>query len=147
MTPKVSVLLICERAEQMTGSGCCGKLEGDNARLAPGLFEHVRLQQQNVGLLHRAVRQLFSKEVDDGLVAIVSIDPRNQLYLSAKLWRDVLRYRPGWREGLRTALQCFSLPAVVVNGRVLGRDGRSVDPDTLCHAIGQALGQVRVAAC
>ena len=72
-------------------------------------------------------------------VALVTVDPRNQLYLAPKLAWDVLRYRPGWRAGLKTALQLFSLPAVVVNGRIISRRNEPLDPDTFCHAIRQAL--------
>jgi hypothetical protein len=134
MAPAVSVILIRENAEQMTGSGCCGKLQGDDPVMRTHhLFQQTRTHQHELGVLHRAVREFFN---DGGeRVAIVTVDPRNQLYLTAKLCRDVLRYRPGWRPGLRTLLQLFSLPAVIVNGRVLSRRGSPVDPDTLCHQI------------
>ena len=59
----------------------------------------------------------------------------------AKLVGDVLRYRPGLGAGLKTALQLFSVPAVVVNGRVISRRDRPADPDTLCHAIRGLLGE------
>ena len=55
--------------------------------------------------------------------------------LIAKLWGDVWRYRPGLWAGLRTALQLFSLPAVVVNGRVVSVRGQPLDPDAFRHMI------------
>ncbi|MFN4260631.1 MAG: hypothetical protein ACK4RK_15150 [Gemmataceae bacterium] len=138
MNPRVSILLICERAEQLTGSGCCGKLEGDNALLPNELFHETRQHQVAFGVLHRSVRQFFGQEVEQGVITMDSVDPRNQLYLVPRLWRDVWKYRPGWKAGLATALQLFTLPAVIVNGRVLSRQGR-IDPDALCHVIAEFL--------
>ncbi len=136
MRPLVSVILIREVAEQLTGSGCCGKLEGDNALWRGGqLFERTRREQRDVGVLHRAIREFYPAQGGRERVSVVTVDPRNQLYLVPKLWSDVAVFRPGWRAGLRTALQMFSLPAVVINGRVLSGRGRLPDPDTLCHHI------------
>ena len=72
-------------------------------------------------------------------LSIVCVDPRNQLYLLPKLWRDVLCYRPGWKASCQTALQAFALPAVIVNGQTRSRKGE-IDPDELCHLIGGLLG-------
>jgi hypothetical protein len=139
MAVKCSVVFIRESAEQLTGSGCCGKLEGDNARVrGRPVFEQAARFKEETGRLHRAVRDFFSQ--DD--VQVVQVDPRNQLYLAGKLCRDVWRYRPGFRAGLRTILQAFSLPAVVVNGTVLSRGGALPDPDALCHHIRDLLGAV-----
>ena len=139
MKPPVSVILIRENAEQLTG-GCCGSLNDDDPLVEPkNLFRDAKRHQQDLGLLHRAMRGLFPARGGRQQVAVVTVDPRNQLYLIPKLWRDVFRYRPGWRPGLRTALQLFSLPAVVVNGRVISRRGQPPDPDGLCRAIGQLL--------
>jgi hypothetical protein len=142
MHPMVSVILIRENAEQLTGGGCCGTLdEADPGVQAGDLFGHVRQQQRETGLLHRAIRSFFAEELADKRVAVLTVDPRNQLYLVPKLLWDVVGYRPGWRAGLRTATQWFTLPAVVVNGRVLGTRRRPVDPDAVCHEIGQILGR------
>jgi hypothetical protein len=136
MKPLVSVILIREYAEQLTGGGCCGALSEDDPSVeGRGIFDHLKQQQRDLGILHRTVRQFFPPVGGLEQVAVVTVDPRNQLYLWPKLLCDVLRYRPGWRAGLRTALQLFSLPAVVVNGRVISRRDGPLDPDTLCHAI------------
>ncbi len=137
---KVSVLLIREAAEQMTGSGCCGRLEGDNSITGGAeAFREVRQQQAAFGILHRAVGDFFADSVRSGELEIVTIDPRNQLYLIPRLFTDVWRFRPGFFSGLSTVLQLFALPAVVVNGRVISRRGRPMDPDCLCHAVNQLL--------
>ena len=142
MRPKVSIILIREHAGQMTGSGCCGKLEGDNALTGGGeAFGPLRARQREFGVLHRAVRKFFGDPGDGNRVSIVTVDPRNQLYLMPKLFWDVVRYRPGWRAGLAAAMQIFSPPVVVVNGRVLNRKGETVDPDTLCHMVTDLLNE------
>ena len=136
MKPPVSVILIRENAEQLTGGGCCGGLDDDDPSVKPhDVFRETRKHQQDLGVLHRAIRESFPPRDGGQQVATVTVDPRNQLYLWPKLIWDVLRYRPGWRAGFRTSMQMFSLPAVVVNGRVLSRRERPTDPDTVCCAI------------
>jgi hypothetical protein len=140
MSPPVSVILIREFAQQLTGSGCCGKIIGSDRTLrGRELFQLTRKHQLELGVLHQAVRKFFPQLDGRDRVAVVVVDPRNQLYLIPKLLGDVLRYRPGWLAGLQTALQMFSLPAVVVNGRIISRHGGPLEPDTLCHTIGELL--------
>lgn len=140
MKPPVSVILIRENAEQLTGSGCCGKLDDDDPVLrGRDVFREAKKHQRDLGVLHRAIREFFPPRDDREQVAVVTVDPRNQLYLIAKLFADVIRYRPGWRAALRTVLQAFSLPAVVVNGRVISRRGRPPDPVTLRETISRLL--------
>lgn len=136
MPSAISVILIRETAEQFTGSGCCGKLEGDGiTRRQSRLFADSRQQQRDMGLLHRTVKRFFPPI--DGLpdVHVVVVDPRNQLYLAPKLIADVIHHRPGWTAGLRTIAQTFSLPAVILNGRIVSRGGGQLDPDELCYLI------------
>lgn len=139
---RVSVIFVREQAAQVTGSGCCGKLEGEHGLVCriDDLFSHTRAVQRDFGVLHRAVREFFPPSQGIEQVTVVSVDPRNQLYLAAKLWRDVFRFRPGFIESIRTISQWFAIPAVIVNGRVLSRPGHPVDPDSLCHEIHRCLG-------
>ncbi|MEK6238740.1 MAG: hypothetical protein N2C14_28840 [Planctomycetales bacterium] len=154
----VSILLICEQAEQVTGSGCCGKLGGDMAGpadclqavrpaerldefVANDVFRESKRQRRGFGLLYRAVKEVFPPENGKERDVGVSVDPRNQLYLAPKLVHEAFRHRPGWINGLVTSLQLFSLPAVVVNGRVISRRGNLVPPDELCHVVRKALGE------
>ena len=97
--------------------------------LTQNAIEAAGGKAQEVGRAHDGQEQ----------VAIVTVDPRNQLYLAMKLWRDVCRYRPGLWTGMRTALQVFSLPAIIVNGRVLTKRGRPLEPDIVCHAVREQL--------
>ena len=112
---KPSVVIIREVDAQMTGSGCCGKLVGDSTRFGDRrVFEQSRQVMQQCGQLSDALRQ----ELGDG-IEITLVDPRNQLYLWPKLVRDVWRYRAPLGAALRTMAMAFSLPAVIVNGRVV----------------------------
>lgn len=132
----ISVILIREAAVQLTGSGCCGKLEGDGiSERQSQLFADARQQQLDMGLLHRSVKRFFPSEAGKPDVHVVVVDPRNQLYLAPKLIGDVLRHRPGWQAGLRTIAQSFSIPAVILNGRIISKAGTPLDPDQLCHLI------------
>lgn len=136
----VSVVLIRENAEQLTGGGCCGALSDDDPTVRQqNVFAEARRTQQQIGLLHRAVCRCFAQQRMSGKLEVTIVDPRNQLYLVGKLLRDVWRYRPGWRAGAATVLQLFALPAVVVNGRVISRRGTPLDPDSLCHEVSRLL--------
>ncbi|MGE3807102.1 MAG: hypothetical protein AB7K24_20760 [Gemmataceae bacterium] len=139
MSERVSVLLICEQPELLTGSGCCRLHARNGAMDLSSIFRDVDDQREKIGLLYRVLRRFFARDLEEKSLAIVCVDPRNQLYLVPKLWRDVWRYRPGWKAGCLAAFQAFALPAVVVNGRPLSRKGE-IDPDELCHTIGQLLG-------
>jgi hypothetical protein len=118
MTPtrqKPSVIIIREMDSQMTGSGCCGKLIGDTTRYGGRVvFRESRRLMQQCGELSEALRQELGDAVD-----ITLVDPRNQLYLWPRLVRDVWRFRTPLTAALRTLAMAFSLPAVIVNGRVV----------------------------
>lgn len=131
----VSVLLIREYAEQTTGNGCCGTMRSRGTLDARHFFDVSLPEREQVARLDHVLDKLFPPRDGRPQVCVTIVDPRNQLYLIPKLWRDVWRYRPGWRAALATLLQCFSLPAVIVGGRVISRRGRPIDPDRLCHAV------------
>ena len=53
MRPTVSVILIREQAQQLTGSGCCGKLDEDDFSVrGRDLFHEAREHQRQLGVLH-----------------------------------------------------------------------------------------------
>lgn len=142
MKTPVSVILIRENAEQVTGGGCCGSLDDDDPTVrGRDVFRHSSMDRRDMGILHRTIREFFPPADGRRRVEVVTVDPRNQLYLAPKLVSDVIRYLPGWGPGLQTALQFFSLPAVVINGRVVGRPGKPPDPDMVCHTIGELLAR------
>lgn len=114
--PTNSVILIRELEAQLTGSACCGRLEGDFVRCgAEPVFAERRAAMEAMGPLYRALRSRY----DDG-VEINVVDPRNALALTFLLLRDFRHFRVGLREALRT-LARIPVQAVVVNGRLVAR--------------------------
>ena len=104
---KPSILLIREDAEQWTGSDCCGKLEGENA-----LPDNERVEiLKKMGCLYMDLKVKFSD--------VILIDPRNQPFLFPKILRDLLRYRPPLWESLKSLLMFYSIPSVILNGKIL----------------------------
>ena len=109
-----SVILIRESEEQVAGSGCCGKFEGDRARCnGEWIFPERRQLKEDVGALTRFLREEFGEAIE-----LTVVDPRNQLYLFPKIVRDLWHYRPAVRSSLRSAGFFFSFPAVLINGAV-----------------------------
>lgn len=115
---KPSVVLVREWEQQMSGSGCCGRLEGDV--LGAGgdrVFAERRAIMEAMGPLYRRLKTRFGDELD-----LLVVDPRNQISLIPRLARDFWRYGVGWGEALRT-LRDLSTSTIVVNGRLFARGG------------------------
>ena len=113
---KSSLILIRETPEQLTGSGCCGKLEGDTVWQGGNcVFEDSRKGQEIMGDLYMKIKE----EIGVDHLDITYVDPRNQLYLIPKLLGDVLKFRPPLRDALKTMFMVFPVPAVILNGRII----------------------------
>jgi hypothetical protein len=106
----------------MSGSGCCGRLEGDFLQCDGESFlpERRRVMEQ-MGPLYRTLRERLGDSAE-----IEVVDPRN-IGLFFLLLRDFWRFRVGLGAALRT-LASIPVQAVVVNGRVVAR-GRWPEPD------------------
>ena len=102
-----SILLIREDTEQWTGSDCCGKLEGDNIQLDK---EKVRVIGE-MGSLFMDLKSRFQN--------VLLVDPRNQPYLFPRILLDLVRYHLSLKEALKTIFMVYSIPAVILNGKVL----------------------------
>jgi hypothetical protein len=112
--PLHDVLIIVERASQLTGSGCCGKLEGDRAfHGGRPVFEESRRDQEAAGSLFRLFCELGSRWQTE------IVDPRNMLALWPLLWKQVRRHRPPPFTAARTLSLAFSAPALILDGRVV----------------------------
>jgi hypothetical protein len=127
-----SVLLIREWEAQTSGSGCCGRLEGDflNCEGVPAAPER-RAVMETMGPLYRTLRERFS-----GVADIEVVDPRNAT-LFFLLIRDFWRFRVGLVEALRT-LARIPIQAVVVNGRIVAR-GEWPDVEDVAAIVDHAL--------
>lgn len=111
-----SILLVRESAEQLTGSGCCGKLEGTAAfQKRNNLFPNTFNNKCVFGELYILLRDRYAQ--DD--IEVTMVDPRNVWYLIPGLIKDILLYRPAWNDAVRTLFCAFRVPAVICNGRVL----------------------------
>ena len=111
-----SVLLVREWEQQLSGGGCCGRLEGDVLRQGrEHLFADRRRIMEGMGPVYRGIRGRFGDSV-----SVMVVDPRNSIVLLPGLLRDFVRYRVGWRDALHT-LRGLSTIAVIVNGRLFAR--------------------------
>ena len=114
--PRSSVLLIREWEQQMSSSGCCGRLEGDF--LAPQgerCFPERREIMEAMGPLYRDLRTRFGDSIDLNVV-----DPRNLGTVLSLLVRDFRAHGVGARDVLET-LFGISVTTVIVNGRLIAR--------------------------
>lgn len=113
-----SILLIREWEGQTSGSGCCGRLEGDFLQCAESqpVAAERRAVMEGMGPLYLSLRERLGETAE-----IEVVDPRN-VSLFFLLLRDFWRYRVGVGEALRT-LANIPVQAVVVNGRVVARGG------------------------
>ena len=117
-----SVILVREWEGQSTGSGCCGRLEGEF--LTSGgkpVFAERRAIMEGMGPLYTTLRSRFGDGVD-----LEVVDPRNVFSLIFLLLRDFLAFRVGVGVALRT-LTRLPVQAVVINGRLVAR-GEWPDP-------------------
>ena len=75
MHSKPSIILIRETDAQLTGSGCCGKLEGDNAKFSNSfVFSETRQIKETMGDVFQTLTKRFSDSIEMSVV-----DPRNFL--------------------------------------------------------------------
>lgn len=113
---RTSIIVVHQRLEQLTGSGCCGKLQGDlSAPGGPMDFPEARRELAALGHSVEEVRQALT----DDRVEVTLVDARNYLYLWPRLIREAFRFRLPLLQALRTVFLIFPLPAVIVNGRVI----------------------------
>lgn len=109
------LILLREIDQQMSGSGCCGRVEGDAAWWGGDgcAFPERRATMDRMGEIYRAVRRAFPKEVE-----ITIVDPRNLVSFIPLVVRDAVRNRVP----VLTALQAVTSTSVatgVLDGQVL----------------------------
>ena len=110
-----SVLLIREYEEQLTGSDCCGVLRGEFSKEnGIPVFKDTHEKNQFINEVGSFLNNNYDSHIE-----LKYIDPRNQLYLVPKLFKDVFNYRPPLLKSLKTLFQLFHCPAIIINGIVL----------------------------
>ena len=121
MRTRPSVILIREWEEQLSGSGCCGKVEGDFlTREGEPTFRERRACMEEMAPLSRTLRETFGDAIE-----LQVLDPRNPA-LVFLLLRDFWAFRVGLVEALKT-IGRIPIQAVVVNGQLISR-GEWPDP-------------------
>ncbi|MQA89540.1 MAG: hypothetical protein GEU90_04825 [Gemmatimonas sp.] len=112
------LILIREIDEQMSGSGCCGRIEGDATLWSTDdcVFPERRDRMARVGEIYRAVRKAFGERVE-----ITIIDPRNFISYLPLVARDAFRFRVPIGTALR-AMASSSLSTAVLDGQLLFRN-------------------------
>lgn len=116
--PKPSVIFVREWDQQLSSSGCCGRVEGDflgTGTVRERVFSERRECMEEVGELYRALRDRFGDRVE-----IRVLDPRNLVSLVPILWQEGQRHGVPVPTRLSAVLR-VSVNMVIVNGRVLSR--------------------------
>lgn len=118
------LILIREIDQQMSGSGCCGRVEGDLRQWVGEdercFFPERRALMDRFGVVYRAVKAEFGEEV-----RVTVVDPRNQISLVPMVVRDALRYRVPALTALQSVLSA-SVCSALFDGQLLFR--REVPP-------------------
>jgi hypothetical protein len=132
MQRTTSVIIVREWEQQTSGSGCCGRIEGDFAMCGDErVFAERRAVMEGMGPVYRTLRARFGDAVD-----VQIVDPRN-VSLILLLLRDFRAFHVGFGAAVRTL---FRLPkqGVVVNGRLVDRSARP-DPERVASAVARTL--------
>jgi hypothetical protein len=113
MRPRV--LLIREAAQQMSSSGCCGRIEGDvvNWDKEGCVFPERRAQMEQAGAIYRALRERFGDQIE-----IQVIDPRNAISWFPLVLTDMWRFQRGWRR-CAWSLARLKTSGIVINGELV----------------------------
>ncbi|SFQ71430.1 hypothetical protein SAMN05421810_11450 [Amycolatopsis arida] len=116
------VLLVREWDEQLSGSGCCGRLGSEAISTvrerAADPYAHTRAGMARAGAVYRALREAFGEDRLD--VAVV--DPRNTVWLLPAVWRDARRRGLSPWVALRRLNAATTAGALVCDGVVLATD-------------------------
>jgi len=108
-------LLIGESEEQLTGSDCCGVLWGEfNKENGHPVFKDTHEKNKLINELGNHFTQKYKTQLD-----IKYIDPRNQVYLIPKLFKDVFCYKLPLLKSIITLFHLFRCPAIIINGTVI----------------------------
>lgn len=135
------LILIREIDQQMSGSGCCGRVEGDlRGWVGAGeecFFPGRRALMDRFGELYRAVKAEFGEQV-----RVSVVDPRNQVSLIPMLIRDAFRYHVPAMTAVQSMFSA-SVCSAVFDGQLLFR--RELPPvEQVLHLIRGRMAIARV---
>lgn len=123
------ILLIRQSEGQLTGSGCCGKVGGQNSYLADSeTFAETRREMESMGRVYQALLQAFGDRVE-----ITVADPRNLVWLLPSLL--LAGYRADGARGAWRAMRGgFAPTAILVDGQVVA-SGAVPEPAAVVAAV------------
>ena len=110
------IILVREWDAQLTASGCCGRLGGENTELGDAeTFAANRAEMEAMGEVYRALRaELFDEDAE-----ITVVDPRNMIWLVPTIMKDARRRGLGIKEVWDNIRRGVSYTAIIVDGKVL----------------------------
>ena len=110
------VILVREWDAQLSASGCCGRLGGQNTELGDTeTFAANRSEMEAMGEVYRALRaELFDEDAE-----ITVVDPRNMVWLVPTLFKDARRRGLGLWETWSQLQRGVSYTAIIVDGKTL----------------------------
>ena len=110
------VILVREWDAQLSASGCCVRLGGQDTELGDTeTFAANRSEMQAMGEVYRALRaELFDEDAE-----ITVVDPRNMVWLVPTLFKDARRRGLGLWETWSQLQRGVSYTAIIVDGKTL----------------------------
>lgn len=88
---------------------------GEHAKKEPS-YHDIRESAGECGRLHREIRERYGEDE----VEIIQIEPKDYIYVVPGLIKDILKRRGPFISSLRTLLLWHPVPAVIVNGKMVG---------------------------
>lgn len=92
---------------------------GEHAKKEPS-YRVIRESAGECGRLHRELRERYGEEE----VEIIQIEPKDYIYVLPRVIKDIIKRREPLIPSIRTLLLWHPVPAVIVNGRVVGGNGK-----------------------
>lgn len=110
------IILVREWDAQMSSSGCCGRLGGENHELGDAdTYAHNRREMEAMGAVYMALkRELFDVDAE-----VVIVDPRNMVWLIPAILHDARRVGMPLGGTLSQLARGVSYNSVIADGRVL----------------------------
>ena len=94
---------------------CCSGGMGEHAKKEPS-YREIREYAGECGRLHRDLRERYGEDE----VEIIQIEPKDYIYVLPTVIKDIIKHRGPVISSIRTLLLWHAVPAVIVNGRLVG---------------------------
>lgn len=130
MAKKIHVLLLREWDQQMSSSGCCGRIEGDMTQFqGERVFPERRKVMEQMGEIYRTLYEVFPDEIE-----VEVVDPRNLIAYTTVVYREQKKLRSRLSEKVKQFVHGFHRSAIFVNGELLF-SGEVPSPDKVVKTI------------